>query len=79
MRPFQSTISIDEARRLIDEAVRPIERVERVRLLAARGRVLAAPVVAAADVPPFSRAAMDGYAVMRRGPRRAPRRRVRRA
>src|SRR5688572_20655866 len=63
MRPFQSTISIDEARRLIDEAVRPIERVERVSLLEARGRVLAAPAVAAADVPPFSRAAMDGYAV----------------
>jgi len=38
MRPFQSTISIDEARRLIDEAVRPIERVERVTLLEARGR-----------------------------------------
>jgi molybdenum cofactor synthesis domain-containing protein len=64
MRPFQSTISIDEARRLIDEAVRPIERVERVSLLEARGRVLATPVIAASDVPPFSRAAMDGYAVV---------------
>jgi len=64
MRPFQSTISIDEARRLIDEAVRPIERVERVGLLDARGRVLAAPAVAGVDVPPFSRAAMDGYAVV---------------
>jgi molybdenum cofactor synthesis domain-containing protein len=64
MRPFQSTISIDEARRLIDEAVRPIERVERVNLLDARGRVLAAPAVAVGDVPPFSRAAMDGYAVV---------------
>src|SRR6185503_1863014 len=64
MRPFQSTISIDEARRLIDEAVRPIERVERVTLLEARGRVLAGPAVAGVDVPPFSRAAMDGYAVV---------------
>jgi molybdenum cofactor synthesis domain-containing protein len=64
MRPFQSTISIDEARRLIDEAVRPIERVERVSLLEARGRVLATPAIAASDVPPFSRAAMDGYAVV---------------
>jgi len=64
MRPFQSTISIDEARRLIDEAVRPIERVERVSLLEARRRVLAAPAVAVEDVPPFSRAAMDGYAVV---------------
>src|SRR5436190_6804663 len=64
MRPFQSTISIDEARRLIHEAVHPIERVERVSLLDARGRVLAAPAIAASDVPPFSRAAMDGYAVI---------------
>jgi molybdenum cofactor synthesis domain-containing protein len=64
MRPFQSTISIDEARRLIDDAVRPIDRVERVPLLEARGRVLAVAAVAPADVPPFSRAAMDGYAVV---------------
>jgi molybdopterin molybdotransferase len=73
MRPFQSTISIDEARRIIDEAVRPIERVERVSLLDARERVLAAPAVATADVPPFSRAAMDGYAVIARDLERASR------
>jgi len=66
MRPFTSTISIDDARRLIRDAVRPVARVERVPLLASSGRVLAAPVVAAADVPPFSRAAMDGYAVIAR-------------
>jgi molybdopterin molybdotransferase len=66
MRPFTSTISIDDARRLIHDAVRPVTRVERVPLLASSGRVLAAPVVAAADVPPFSRAAMDGYAVIAR-------------
>jgi molybdopterin molybdotransferase len=64
MRPFTSTISIDDARRIIHDAVRPVTRVERVALLASSGRVLAAPVVAAADVPPFSRAAMDGYAVI---------------
>ena len=64
MRPFQSTISIDEARRIIRDAVRPIERVERVALAESRGRVLATSVQATADVPPFSRAAMDGYAVI---------------
>jgi molybdopterin molybdotransferase len=37
--------------------------MERVPLLAAAGRVLARDVVAAGDVPPFDRAAMDGYAV----------------
>ncbi len=62
-RPFQSTISLDEARAIIGAAIRPIDRVERVPLLEARGRVLASDVVSEADVPPFSRAAMDGYAV----------------
>jgi len=38
--------------------------IERVPLAAAAGRVAAAPVVAAIDVPPFARSAMDGYAVI---------------
>jgi len=63
MRPFGKTISLEEARRRIDEAVRPIDRTERVALADANGRVLAEDVVAGADVPPFARAAMDGYAV----------------
>ncbi len=63
MRPFHSTISITEARRIIDAAVAPLARTERVPLKATSGRVLAEPIVARADVPPFSRAAMDGYAV----------------
>jgi molybdenum cofactor synthesis domain-containing protein len=63
MRPFGETISLDEARKRIDGAVRPIDRTERVPLAEANGRVLAADVVANADVPPFARAAMDGYAV----------------
>jgi molybdenum cofactor synthesis domain-containing protein len=63
MRPFRSTITLGEAKALIDAAIRPIERTERVPLADADGRVLANDVVATADVPPFSRAAMDGYAV----------------
>ena len=63
MRPIRETISLDAARELIDGAIRPIERTERVRIDAANGRVVARPVVAQADVPPFARAAMDGYAV----------------
>jgi molybdopterin molybdotransferase len=63
MRPFGETISLDEARKRIDAAVRPIDRTERVALAEASGRVLAEDVVANADVPPFARAAMDGYAV----------------
>src|SRR4029450_8890172 len=42
---------------------RPLDRTEIVALLQANGRVLAQDVVSNADVPPFSRAAMDGYAI----------------
>src|SRR5882672_1455619 len=63
MRPFKGTIPLDQARGLIDGAIRPIERTERVGLEATHGRVLARDAVATADVPAFSRAAMDGYAV----------------
>jgi molybdopterin molybdotransferase len=63
MRPFGETISLDAARAIIDGALRPIDRIENVALDATHGRVLAQDVVATADVPPFSRAAMDGYAV----------------
>ena len=62
-RPFHSTMSLDEALAIIERAVVPIDRVERLSLQQANGRVLARDVVADADVPPFARAAMDGYAV----------------
>jgi molybdenum cofactor synthesis domain-containing protein len=67
MRPFGETISLAEARARIDAAIRPIERTERVHLAHANGRVLAEDLVATADVPPFARAAMDGYAVRAAG------------
>jgi molybdopterin molybdotransferase len=63
MRPFTSTITLADARAIIDAAVTPLDRVETVSLRVASGRVLAERVLAHADVPPFSRAAMDGYAV----------------
>ena len=63
MRPIRDTIPLPEARALIDQSARLIERVEQVPLSRANGRVLARDVVADADVPPFARAAMDGYAV----------------
>jgi molybdopterin molybdotransferase len=64
MRPFTSTISIDEARRRLRDGVRPIARTERVPLAHAAGRVAAADVRSTVFVPPFSRSAMDGYAVI---------------
>ena len=42
----------------------PIDRRERVRLVDANSRVGAANVASNRDVPPFSRAGMDGYAVI---------------
>jgi len=63
MRPIRETIPLDEAIALINESGRPIDRVERVSLDDASGRVIARDVVASEDVPPFNRAAMDGYAV----------------
>ena len=64
MRPFTSTISLDEARRRLAAATRPITRTERVRLTDAAGRVAASDVTSPVDVPPFARSAMDGYAVL---------------
>jgi molybdopterin molybdotransferase len=63
MRPFKGTISLAEARAIIDRSIEPIARVERVALQHASGRVLAETVTSTMDVPPFARAAMDGYAV----------------
>jgi molybdopterin molybdotransferase len=64
MRPFVSTISLDEARRRLAAATCPIARVESVPLTNAAGRVAAVDVTSRIDVPPFARSAMDGYAVI---------------
>ena len=64
MRPIRETIPLDEARQLIEEATAPLTRTESVPLLQATGRVLARDVTSDRDVPPFSRAGMDGYAVV---------------
>jgi molybdenum cofactor synthesis domain-containing protein len=63
MKPIKETIPLEEARQLIADACRPIDRTERVRLAEANGRVAAADVQSRRDVPPFSRAGMDGYAL----------------
>ena len=63
MRPLGQTIPFAEALAQALAAVAPIDRTERVRLDEANGRVLAEHIVAGADVPPFDRAAMDGFAV----------------
>src|SRR5262249_3369755 len=53
----------DEAIALIAERLRPVAEGEEVMLPAAHGRVLAEDVVAPRDVPQFTNAAVDGYAM----------------
>ncbi len=64
MKPMKAFISLEEGMRILLDCVTPIDRTERVGLPEATGRVLAEPVVAGMFVPPFPRAAMDGYAVI---------------
>ncbi|MBA3639037.1 MAG: molybdenum cofactor biosynthesis protein [Acidobacteria bacterium] len=64
MRPIRETLPLDEALALVLEAASPMTRTERVPLREATGRIIAAAAVAAVDVPPFDRAAMDGFAVV---------------
>ncbi|MEM2969978.1 MAG: molybdopterin-binding protein [Candidatus Bathyarchaeia archaeon] len=63
MAPFKLLISREEALKKILGSVRPVERIEVVPIEGSSGRVLAENIVAQDDVPPFDRAAMDGYAV----------------
>jgi molybdopterin molybdotransferase len=56
-------LTVDEAREVIRQYAPPIEEMEEVPLREASGRVLAVPVRADRDDPPFDRAMMDGYAV----------------
>ncbi|MEW6460593.1 molybdopterin molybdotransferase MoeA [Ectopseudomonas khazarica] len=41
----------------------PVEQIESVALAEADGRVLAEPLIAALDLPPWANSAMDGYAL----------------
>jgi molybdopterin molybdotransferase len=56
-------ISIDEGRRRVLEAVRPLA-AEDVSLGKALGRVLAENLESSIDVPPFDSSALDGFAVI---------------
>jgi molybdopterin molybdotransferase len=64
MRPIRETIPLDEAMALLMGAAIPVDRIERVPIREANNRVLAEPATSTLDVPPFDRAAMDGYAVV---------------
>ena len=63
MKPFGALLPFEEAKRVVEENITPIMRVEAVDFDDASGRVLAEDIVATLSTPPFNRAAMDGYAV----------------
>jgi molybdopterin molybdotransferase len=63
MQGFARRHTVAQALRWLDAQLQRLE-AEEVPLRAAAGRVLAAPVVSAVDVPGFDRATMDGYAVV---------------
>lgn len=56
-------LAIEDVERLIAERVTPVAETEIVALKDARGRVLAADVIAPINLPPFDNSAVDGYAV----------------
>jgi molybdopterin molybdotransferase len=56
-------MSATEAIKILKTRVHAVTGTETVALAQARGRVLAAPVVATCNVPPHDNAAVDGYAV----------------
>lgn len=63
MKPLKSLTSLKDALNIMEENSGPIDRKEEVGITEAFGRVLAEDVTADMNIPPFDRAAMDGYAV----------------
>ncbi len=61
-KEFRELVSRDEAKRIID-SLGVKSHHEEVDIENARDRVLAEDVISQVDVPPFTRASMDGYAV----------------
>ncbi len=59
-------IPVKEALQRIFDLVKEQEAEAELSILAAKGRVLAKPVAAAREQPPFAASAMDGYAVRSR-------------
>jgi molybdopterin molybdotransferase len=60
--PRRHLISLEDAREIVLAEAHTLDP-GRVRLSEARGRVLARPLVAREEVPPFDNSAMDGFAV----------------
>ncbi|MCR8471919.1 MAG: molybdopterin molybdotransferase MoeA [Candidatus Korarchaeota archaeon] len=62
-RPFERLTRLKDAIERLLAILEPVKEVERIPIRDSLGRVLAADIIANVDIPPFDRAAMDGYAV----------------
>src|SRR5579859_1124040 len=62
MRGFRARAAVEDVIAIIDSRLAALG-AEDLELSLAGGRVLAEPVVAQTPVPPFDRAAMDGFAL----------------
>ncbi|MCP8315430.1 MAG: molybdopterin biosynthesis protein, partial [archaeon] len=61
---FKKLVTVEEALRALHEHVKPhYVGVEEVKVTEAYGRILSEDIVARTNLPPFSRAIVDGYAV----------------
>src|SRR5262245_36947242 len=62
---IKGPIGLNEALQLVDRICQPPTDLQRVPLVKAHGRILGKQLVALTDLPPFDRAAVDGFAVRR--------------
>jgi len=53
-----------EAKTIIDNAIPPIDTIEKISLINCHTRILAEDAISDMDIPPFNRSSMDGYAVI---------------
>ena len=60
---FRKLLTLDQAKKLIDELKLGALGLENISLLEAHNRVLAEDIVSTFDIPPFDRSTVDGYAV----------------
>ncbi|MDI9396119.1 MAG: molybdopterin biosynthesis protein [Euryarchaeota archaeon] len=61
-KEFRELVSVEEARKIIN-SLQVLPEKENLALENARGKTLAEDIVSKINVPPFTRAVMDGYAV----------------
>ena len=64
MKPFTNLIPFEKAKKIMLENVKKVEDWEEIKIEDSLGRVLAEDIISPIDVPPFDRAAEDGYAVI---------------